>query len=142
MSALIRRGSLFDDFFRDISPGFYVRPLHGEPLPDPDKIKIDVKEGDKAYTVLAEIPGVNKDDVHIAIDGNVVTLSAEVKQQDTQTRDDKLLRSERYYGSVSRAFSLPQEVDATQAKAKCDNGVLTLTLPKKGNGGAQRIRVE
>ena len=142
MSALIRRGSLFDDFFRDISPGFYVRPLHGEPLPDPDKIKIDVKEGDKAYTVLAEIPGVNKDDVHIAIDGNVVTLSAEVKQQDTQTRDEKVLRSERYYGSVSRAFSLPQEVDATQAKAKCDNGVLTLTLPKKGNGGAQRIRVE
>lgn len=142
MNPLIRRGSLFDDFFRDVSPGFYVRPLHGEPLPDPDKIKIDVKESDKTYTVLADIPGVNKDDVHIAIDGNVITLSAEVKQQDAQTREDKVLRSERYYGSVSRAFSLPQEVDAAQAKARYDSGVLTLTLPKKGNGGAQRIRVE
>ena len=142
MNTLMRRGSLFDDFFRDISPGFYVRPLHGEPLPDPDRIKIDVKEGDKAYTVLAEIPGVPKDDVHIAIDGNVVTLSAEIRQQDAQTRDDKLLRSERYYGSVSRAFSLPQEIDAGQAKARCDNGVLTLTLPKKSGGGAQRIRVD
>lgn len=142
MSSLISRGSLFDDFFRDVAPGFYVRPLHGDPLPAPEKIKIDVAENEQAYTVQAEIPGVSKDDVHIAIDGNVVTLSAEVKQQDRQTSGDKLLRTERYYGSVSRAFSLAQEIDAGQAKAKCDNGVLTLTLPKKQNGGSRRIRVE
>lgn len=142
MSSLIRRGSLFDDFFRDISPGFYVRPLHGDPLPEPEKIKVDVKENDKAYTVLAEIPGVGKEDIQVSIDGNVVTLSAEVRQQDTQTREDKLLRSERYYGAVSRAFSLPQEIDAAQAKARCDNGVLTLTLPKKQNGGSQRVRID
>lgn len=142
MSSLIRRGSLFDDFFRDISPGFYVRPLHGDPLPEPEKIRVDVKENDKAYTVLAEIPGVGKEDIQVSIDGNVVTLSAEVKQQDTQTREDKLLRSERYYGAVSRAFSLPQEIDAAQAKARCDNGVLTLTLPKKQNGGSQRVRID
>lgn len=142
MSSLIRRGRLFDDLFRDMAPAFYVRPLHGDPLPDPEKIKVDVKENDTAYTVLAEVPGIGKDDIQISIDGNVVTLSAEVKQQDTQTREDKLLRSERYYGSVSRAFSLPQEIDAAQAKAKCDNGVLTLTLPKKQNGGSQRIKIE
>lgn len=141
MSALIRRGSLFDDFFRDFSPGFYVRPLHGDPLPPPDQIRIDVKEGDKAYTVEAEVPGVGKDDIEISIDGNMVTLSAEVKQQDAQKRDDKLLRGERYYGAVSRAFSLPQEIDAAQAVAKYENGVLTLTLPKKQGSGAQRLRV-
>ncbi|MFZ9136776.1 MAG: Hsp20/alpha crystallin family protein [Hylemonella sp.] len=142
MSSLMRRSNLFDEFFRDMSPGFYVRPLHGEPLPEPDKIKVDVKENDKSFTVLAEIPGVSKEDIHVSIDGNVITLSADVKQQDTQTKDDKVLRSERYYGSVSRAFSLPQDVDATQAKAKCDNGVLSLTLPKKSNGGSQRIRID
>jgi HSP20 family protein len=111
-------------------------------LPEPDKIKVDVKENDKSFTVLAEIPGVSKEDIHVSIDGNVITLSADVKQQDTQTKDDKVLRSERYYGSVSRAFSLPQDVDATQAKAKCDNGVLSLTLPKKSNGGSQRIHID
>lgn len=142
MNPLIRRSSLFDDFFRDVSPGFYVRPLHGEPLPEPEKIRVDVKESDQAYTVLAELPGVSKEDIQVSIDGNVVTLSAEIKQLDTQTRDDKLLRSERYYGSVSRAFSLPQEIDAAQAKARCENGVLTLTLPKKQNGGSQRIRID
>ncbi len=142
MSSLIRRGGLFDDFFRDFSPGFYVRPLHGEPLPEPDKIKVDVSENGNSFTVLAEIPGVKKDDIQVSIDGNMVTVSAEVKQQDTQTGDDKVLRNERYYGSVSRSFSLPQDVDAAHAKAKCDNGVLTLTLPKKGNGAAQRLRID
>ena len=122
MSSLMRRSNLFDEFFRDVSPGFYVRPLHGEPLPEPDKIKVDVKENDKSFTVLAEIPGVSKEDIHVSIDGNVITLSADVKQQDTQTKDDKVLRSERYYGSVSRAFSLPQDVDATQAKPNATTG--------------------
>jgi HSP20 family protein len=142
MSSLISRGNLFDDFFRDVAPGFYVKPLHGDPLPSPGQIKMDVKENGNAYTVQAEIPGVTKEDIHVSIEGNMVTLSAEVKQQDTQTKADKLLRSERYYGSVSRGFQLPQDIDQSQAKAKYDNGVLTLTLPKKQGSGAQKLRIE
>ena len=142
MSSLISRGSLFDDFFRDVSPGFYVRPLHGEPLPSPGQIKMDVKEGDGGYTVSAEIPGVKKEDIHVTIEGGMVTVRAEVKQEDTQTKDDKVLRSERYYGSVSRGISLPQDIDQSQAKAKYDNGVLTLTLPKKQGNGSQKLRIE
>ena len=103
MNALMNRSSLFDDIFKDLAPAFYVRPLHGDPLPTPAQIKVDVKENDKAYTVQAEV---------------------------------------RYYGAVSRSFQLPQEVDQAQARAKYDNGVLTLTLPKKAANGSQRLTIE
>ncbi len=142
MSSLMTRGSLFDDFFRDVAPGFYVRPLHGDPLPAPSQIKIDVKESDKAFTVQAEVPGVAKEDIHVSIDGSVVTLRAEVKQQDVQTKDEKVLRTERYYGSVARSFQLPQDIDQASAKAKYDGGVLTLTLPKKSAASVQRLAIE
>jgi HSP20 family protein len=144
MSALTSRAShpLLDDFFRDFAPGFFVRPLHGEPLPSPAQIKIDVKEAEAAYTVLAEVPGARKEDLHVSVDGGTVTLQAEVRQQDQQAPEGKVLRSERYYGSVARSFQLPQDVDASQAKAKYDNGVLTLTLPKKANASVQRLNVE
>ena len=142
MSSLITRGSLFDDFFRDFSsPGFFVKPLHGEPLPSPGQIKMDVKENGAAYTVSAEIPGVKKEDIHVTVEGGMVTVSAEVRQEDSH-KDDRQLRSERYYGSVARSISLPQDVDQSQAKAKYDNGVLTLTLPKKQGGGSQKLRIE
>jgi HSP20 family protein len=142
MSSLISRGSLFDDFFRDVAPGFYVKPLHGDPLPSPGQIKMDVKENGNGYTVSAEIPGVRKEDIHVTIEGGMVMVRAEVKQEDTQTQDDKLLRSERYFGSVSRGIQLPQDVDQSQAKAKYDNGVLTLSLPKKQGNGGQKLRIE
>jgi HSP20 family protein len=142
MNSLITRGSLFDDFFKDLAPGFYIKPLHGDPLPSPTQIKVDVKETDQGYTVQAEVPGVAKEDIQVSVDGNVVTLSAEVKQSDTQAGDEKLLRSERYYGSVSRSFQLPADIDQDTAKAKYDNGVLTLTLPKKKSGASQRLAIE
>lgn len=143
MSSLIPRSSLFDDFFRDLSsPGFFIKPLHGESLPSPGSIKIDVKENNGAYTVMAEIPGVKKEDIQVAVEGDLVTVSAEVKQEDMQKKDDRVLRSERYYGSVARSISLPQGVDSAQAKARYDNGVLTLTLPKKQGGNGQRLRIE
>ena len=142
MNSLVTRGSLFDDFFKDIAPGFYVRPLHGEGIPSPAQIKVDVKETDGGYTVQAEVPGVPKEDIHVAIDGNMVSLRAEVRQHDQKTEGEKVLRSERYFGSVARSFQLPVDVDAAQAKAKYDNGVLTLTLPKKQGGSAQRLNIE
>ena len=139
---IMRTTSLFDDFFRDVAPGFFIKPLHGDPLPTAAQIRIDVKESDGGYTVQAEVPGVSKDDIHVSIDGGVVTLRAEVKQQDSQSSDEKLLRSERYYGMVSRSFQLPVDIDQGQAKAKYDNGVLTLTLPKKQASAAQRLTIE
>ena len=143
MNALMTRGGLFDDFFRDVAPGFYIKPLHGDGLPSPSQIKVDVKESGDAYTIHAEIPGVPKEDIQVAVDGNMVTLRAEVKQQDSTGQDEKLLRSERYYGAVSRSFQLASDIDQAQAKAKYDNGVLTLTFPKKqAMSGAQRLTID
>jgi len=140
MNSLMARNSLFDDIFRDFTPGYFIKPLHGDALPA--QVKVDVKEIDSGYVVNAELPGVNKDDIHVGIDGNVVTLRAEVKQEDKKTEGEKVLRSERYYGAVSRSFQLPVEIDAAAAKAKYDNGVLSLTLPKKSGPGVQRLAIE
>ena len=142
MNALVSRSGLFDDFFKDFAPAFYVRPLHGDALPEPSQIKIDVKEDDAAYTVHAEVPGVPKEDINVSIDGNVVSLRAEVRQHDQKKDGEKLLRSERYYGAVARSFQLPVEVDAAQARARYDNGVLVLTLPKKQGNTTQRLAIE
>ncbi len=142
MSSLITPGTLFDDFFKELAPGFYVKPLHGDPLPTPAQIKVDVKETDKAYTVQAEVPGVSKEEIHVSLEGNVVTLRAEVKQEDSQGADEKTLRRERYYGAVSRSFQLPQDIDPDQSRARYENGVLTLTLPKKQSNGSQRLAID
>lgn len=140
MNQLIARSGLLDDFFKDVAPGFFVKPLHGEGLPA--QIRVDVKETPEAYQLSAEIPGVNKEDIHVHIDGNMVSLRAEVKQQDAQTDNGKLLRSERYFGAVSRSFQLPVDIDNSTARARYDNGILNLTLPKKGASVSQRLAVE
>lgn len=142
MSSLIPRGGLFDELLRDFGTGFAVRPLHGGPLPSPDKIKLDISESADAYTVTAEIPGVAKEDIHVGVEGNTVTLRAEVKQHDRQEHENAV-HSERYYGAISRSFQLPVDIDESQSSAKSDNGVLTLTLvKKKPNNASRRLTVE
>lgn len=140
MNSLMTRTGLFDDFFRDVAPGFFVKPLHGDGLPT--QIKVDVKEVQGGYAVQAELPGVAKEDIHVSIEGPVVSLRAEVKQQDRQTEGERVLRSERYYGSVSRSFQLPADIDEAKAKAKYDNGVLSLSLPRKTVGSSQRLAID
>jgi HSP20 family protein len=140
MNHLINRAGLLDDFFKDVAPGFYVKPLHGDPLPA--QIKVDVKETPAAYTVLADLPGVPKEAIHVTVEGNVVTLRAEVKQEDRQTEGEKVLRNERYFGALSRSFQMPVDIDDTASKAKFDNGVLQLTLPKKVAAAGQRLTIE
>jgi HSP20 family protein len=140
MSSLMPRSGLFDDFFSDVAPGFFVKPLHGEALPS--QIKVDVKEVDGGYAVQAELPGVAKEDIHVSIEGPVVSLRAEVKQEDRQTEGERVLRSERYYGSVSRSFQLPADIDEAKAKAKYDNGVLSLSLPRKAANTSQRLTID
>lgn len=135
------RSSLFDDLFRDWAPGFYIRPLHGDPLPR--QIKLDVKESAEQFTIVAELPGVAKEDIQVHVDGPMVTLRAEVRQHDRSTQDERVLRSERYVGAVSRSLQLPADVDDARASAKYDQGVLTLTLPKKADSASsRRVRID
>ncbi|WP_410499527.1 Hsp20/alpha crystallin family protein [Chitinibacter sp. S2-10] len=141
MSTLPNRNYIFDDFFRDLTPGYYFKPLHGDPLPA--QIKIDVKESPDNFTVSAELAGVAKDDIHVTIDAGLVTVSAEIKQHDRK-EDERILRTERYYGAVSRSIQLPVDIDDAQACARFDNGVLTLVLPKKrpSQNGKQRLKID
>jgi HSP20 family protein len=125
-----------DDFFK----GFMLRPVRMEQqIP---QIKMDVKESNGNYTVRAEIPGVKKEDIKVDIEGDTVFISAEVKQEKEQKEDDRVIRSERYYGNVYRSFSLGQDVDEKAANAKYTDGVLELTLPKKAGSKSKQIAVQ
>ncbi len=125
-----------DDLFK----GFMLRPVRVEQ--QVPQIKMDVKENDAAYVVRADIPGVRKEDIKVDVDGNVVSISAEVKEEKEQKEGARVIRSERYYGSVSRSFSLGQDVDEKTAKAKYTDGVLELTLPKKTGSSPGKIVVQ
>ena len=94
-------------------------------------VRVDVKETADAYTVHAELPGVKKEDIAIEIDGDTVTIAAEVKRESEAKEGEKVLRSERFYGKTQRAFALPAEVDEARVEAKFADGVLELVLPKK-----------
>jgi HSP20 family protein len=125
----------FDDLFR----GFGVRPQWSEPeVPD---VRIDVSENDGAYRVKAEMPGVDKNDIDVSISDNQVAISAEVKRESKKNDDERDICTERYYGQVYRSFSLPDEVDSGKASARYENGMLTLELPKKGNGSARKLTI-
>ncbi len=142
MSSLIPHKSLFESFFNDAAPGFFIRPLHGEGLPDAGQIKIEVSEQDEAFVVMAEVPGVAKEDIDVSVEDAVVTIQAEIKQHDAHKEGDKILRSERYYGAVSRSFQLPGNVKTDGAKATYDNGVLRLTLPKQTGAQGTKVMIE
>lgn len=126
--ANITRLDPFDDLFR----GFFVRPVDysGTQATAPT-IKMDVKEEGDNYLVHAELPGVKKEDIHVVVDGNQVSISAEVKQEKEVKEGERILRSERYFGKVSRSFQLGQEIDDGKASARFNEGVLELTLPKR-----------
>ena len=137
MNNLIRRDPL-DDFFR----GFFVRPVDFAGEKDAPALKVDVKEQDKNYLVHAEVPGVKKEDIHVAVDGAVVSISAERREEKDVKEGERVLRSERYFGTVSRSFQLAQEIDEAQVTAKYTDGVLELVLPKKAAAQARRIAIQ
>ena len=141
MSSLISRTGLFDDFFKDFTPGFFVKPLQGDVLPNPGQIRMDVKESGNAYTIEAEVPGVPKEAIHVTVDGHTVTLRAEVKQESSHS-GESFLRSERYYGTVSRSLTLPSPINSQQAQAHYEHGVLSLTLPKSSPSSTRELTIQ
>lgn len=133
MANIIRRNldNLLDDPFRgvdDLFRGFFVRPVEYQ---RGSRMSVDVREDDKAYTVHADLPGVKKEDIDVQIEGNMVHISAQSRQEREEKEGEKVIRSERYVGRVSRTFTLTSDVDEATATAKFENGVLELILPKK-----------
>ena len=138
----IARFSPFDETFDDLFRGFLVRPASYDSPVAAAQFRVDVAENDGAYTLRAEIPGVNKEDISVTIDGDTVAISAEVKNEKSVKNGERVLRSERYYGKVYRAFTLGQAVEDAGTNAKYANGVLELTLPKKAAMQAKRITIQ
>lgn len=138
MSNITRRDPL-DDFFR----GFLVRPVeYGGAVAEAPQMRVDVKEAEDAFQVHAELPGIKKEDIHVHIDGPVVSISAERKQSKEVKEGERVLRTERYFGQVSRSFQLGQDVDESKSSAKFTDGVLELTLPKKLAPQAKRLVID
>lgn len=141
--ANITRFSPFEDSFDDLLRGFFVRPVavEGDQRAAP-QFRMDVKEEGGNYLVHADIPGVKKEDIQITIDGNQVSISAEVKRVTEQKEGSRVLKSERYYGKVARSFTLASEIDQAAAQAKYTDGVLELTLPKKVGTSGKQLTVQ
>ena len=140
--ANVTRWDPFEDSFDDLVKGFFLRPMRYEQAQEPVRLRIDVKEDDKSYTVNAELPGVKKEEIQVSIDGNQVAIDAEVRRQKEKKQNEKMLHTERRYGKVYRAFALPQDVDQERAEAKYENGVLELTLPKKAAATTRTLTVQ
>lgn len=121
----------------------FMAPLRTEIDNGSLEMRIDVSEANGAYKVRADLPGVKKEDINVRIDGNIVQIDAEVKKEkEEKDEGGKVLRSERYHGSVSRTFSVAQDVDEAKAVAKYENGVLTLELPKKATTASKRLAIQ
>jgi HSP20 family protein len=141
MSSLINRPYRIDDFF----PDFFRRLAQPAQLTGdiPGEIKVDVTERDNEYQVRAEVPGARKEDIRVSVDGNFVSISAEVRQEkEEKSKAGRVLMRETSYGSVARGFSLASEIDDKNVVAKLEDGVLKLTLPKRQGSGARQIAVQ
>jgi HSP20 family protein len=140
---IMARLSVYDPFaevFPEIFRGL-LAPARAA-APEALEIRIEVREHAASYQVQAELPGVRKEDIQVQIDGNRVSISAEVKRESAERAEgERVLRSERFYGPMARSFALASEIDDNSASARFEQGILTLTLPKAAAPSARRITI-
>ena len=136
--SLIPRSNLFDidRFFNDSWPqlaesqtGTFFAP------------RVDIKEADGHYEITAELPGVDKKDIHIHVTDGILTLEAETTQEDEEKEKGKVIRQERRYGKYMRSFNLGADVQESDIKASFKDGVLTLEAPKALETAPERRRI-
>jgi HSP20 family protein len=142
MMVNVTRFAPFDDSFDELLRGFFVRPMAFEGAPQTAQaIRVDVRESENDYVVHAEIPGVKKEDIHVTIDAEQIAISAETRNEREVKEGERVLRAERHYGKVYRAFTLGHPVDEDKSTARYTDGVLELTLPKKVAVSAKRLSI-
>ena len=137
-----------------VAPRGYVTPfdafnqafnqlLRGEEAQESTRVwapAVDILETPEAYEVKAELPGIPKEDVHITVENNILTLKGERKFEKDETKEN-YHRIERTYGAFARSFNLPTRVDQERVEAKFDNGVLTISVPKAAEAKPKRIEI-
>lgn len=139
------RGSipnLFSDLFDDFPfTRFYTNPILSEPL-EP-KIRINVSERPNEYYIQADIPGAKKENIHVSVEGNYVTIKAEITSESEQKdENEQMIRWEWNSGTALRSFQLPSDVNREKAKAIYEDGILSLTLPKLIDGTMSEIEIQ
>lgn len=130
---------LFDDFFAPAEPRSFAAAPQAQTLgvwP-----RIDVHEGDQAYTVTAEVPGMDPKDVQLDLRENALVISGE-KRSERKEEDKGRRYSERSYGRFERMIPFESEVDPDRVEATSANGVLTITLPKAAQARERARRIE
>jgi HSP20 family protein len=135
-------GRLVEHMFEDMLSPFTQASALGPWSEGAISPRMHISENDKAFEVQADLPGVNKDDVKVAIEHQRVTIEAETKREQEQREGENVLYSERSASKYMRSFMLPVEVDEGSAQARMENGVLKLTLPKKQGSAATRIAIQ
>lgn len=128
----------FQDMFSNLMPSSF-RPVW-DTMPEP-QIPVSIVETDNAYMLTAEVPGVRKDDIDVNIYQNQVTINTEMKEEKEAGMEGKMLCNERWCGKVSRTIRLPVEIDEKGADAKCMDGLLQLTLPKKASSMSKHLAI-
>ncbi len=144
MNALIRYekplfslSNLFDDFFND---GFFFNG--GKELVRHQWPEVDIVENDNNYVLRADIPGLDKKDINITVEGGVLRISGEKKQEKRNREKGKYYYYERSYGSFCRSFALPEHVDEKNIAASYKNGTLELTIKKTEKAKPKSIEVK
>ncbi len=102
---------------------------------------MDIREEKERYLADFELPGLEKNEVQVTMENGVLTVTGERKREETR-EDDKVYRSERFYGKFSRALRLPDDVDTEKVEAGFKNGVLRVVVPKKEESKARPIEIK
>jgi HSP20 family protein len=129
---------LFDDFFAPAETRSFASPAQAGGAVWPS---IDVHEGDQAYTVTAELPGIDLKDIELQLHDNALTIRGE-KRSERKEDEGGRRYSERSFGRFERTIPFSTEVDADHVEAACDNGVLKITLPKNARAREATRRIE
>ncbi len=130
---------MFEDLLTPFSQAGAMAPWSSDAVLSP---RLNVSETDAAFEVQAELPGVKKEDVKVSVEHQRVTIEGEAKRESEQREGENVLYSERSASKFMRSFILPVEVDEGGAQARMENGILTLTLPKKQGSEATRITIQ
>ena len=127
--SLIPRNSLFDmdNFFSDSFPAFRLLPAQGDNL---GNVAVDIHELKDRFTVEADFPGFDKDDIDVNVDNNVLTVSARHEDAKEEKEKGRVIRKERRVGTYARSFNLGKNIDEAKIKAEFKDGVLSVSIPK------------
>jgi HSP20 family protein len=128
---------MFDDFFSPFARGTPLQAQGGALSP-----RLDLNETDKTFEIRAEMPGVKKEDLKVSIDHERITIEGECREANERREGENVVYSERSTGKFMRSFILPSEVDDTTAQARLENGILSLSLPKKQGSEPHRLTIQ